>query len=334
MTQLPQPFEAWTARHRPLLAAFGTVLSFAVLFGGTALAAHHSGVSDGAAVLFGLAVLLFTRLYVRIVQRFTPSIEAPHPPEPDDGAKPGGIPRWAIAIYALFGVALGYAIVDLESLVEAIGFLVGWLAGCCTLNYLWRRRVDPASPSALDVIDRWLDTQAEPHWPQLRRLGYALSFALLFGGVAWHALQSGFARTAVAQCGSACAAPGSVHLAAALCGVAAILFVMIYAAVAEALQRALVDSWKHVRPGPPPPRVARWAAVLYALIGIAVFLAIAGFAEPSAAHEPAGDTYMKFSSRAGFRASLDGQAMLALLLGWWIGGLALLRLFWLWRRAR
>jgi hypothetical protein len=334
MTQLSQPFEAWTTRHRPLLAAFGTVLSFAVLFGGTALAAYHSGASDGAAVLFGLAALLFTRLYVRIVQRFMPSIEARHPPKPDDAAKPGGIPPWAIAIYALFGVALGYAIVDLESLVEPIGFFVGWLAGCCTLNYLWRRRLDPASPSALDVIDRWLDAQAEPHWPQLRRFGYALSFALLFGGVAWHALQSGFARTAVAQCGSACAAPGSVHLAAALCGVAAILFVMIYAAVAEALQRALVDSWKHVRPGPPPPRVARWAAVLYALIGPAVFLAIAGFAEPSAAHEPAGDTYMRFSSRAGFRAHLDGQAMLALLLGWWIGGLALLRLFWLWRRAR
>jgi hypothetical protein len=40
MTQLPQPIEAWAARHRPLLAAFGTVLSFAVLFAGTALAAY------------------------------------------------------------------------------------------------------------------------------------------------------------------------------------------------------------------------------------------------------------------------------------------------------
>jgi hypothetical protein len=67
MTQLPHPIEAWTARHRPLLAAFGTVLSFAVLFGGTALAAYHSGASDGAAVLCGLAAILFTRLYVRIV---------------------------------------------------------------------------------------------------------------------------------------------------------------------------------------------------------------------------------------------------------------------------
>ena len=279
MTQLPQPIEAWAARrHRPLLAAFGTVLSFAVLFAGTALAAYDSGSADGAAVLCGLAAILFTRLYVRIVQRIARSIDARRPPKPDDAAKPGGIPRWAVVIYAMLGGALGYAIVDPESILAAIEFLVAWLAGCCTLNYLWRRRLDPASPSALDVIDPWLDAQAEPHWPQLRRLGYALSFALLFGGVAWHALQSGFARTAVAQCGSACAAPGSVHLAAALCGVAAILFVMIYAAVAEAVQRALVDSWKHVRPGPPPPRVARWAAVLYALIGLAVFLAIAGFA--------------------------------------------------------
>ncbi len=222
MTQLPQPIEAWAARHRPLLAAFGTVLSFAVLFGGTALAAYHSGASDGAAVLCGLAAILFTRLYVRIVQRIARSIEARRPPKPDaakpgdakpdDAAKPGGIPRWAIAIYALLGVALGYAIADPESIVEAIEFFVGWLAGCCTLNYLWRRRLDPASPSALGVIDPWLDAQAEPHRPQLRRLGYALSFVLLFGGVASHALQSGFARTAVAQCGSACAAPGSVHL--------------------------------------------------------------------------------------------------------------------------
>jgi len=254
MTQLPQPIEAWAARHRPLLAAFGTVLSFAVLFAGTALAASHSGAADGEAVLCGLAAILFTRLYVRIVQRIARSIDARRPPKPDDAAKPGGIPRWAIVVYAMLGVALGYAIVDPESILAAIEFFVAWLAGCCTLNYLWRRRLDPASPSALDVIDPWLDAQAEPHWPQLRRLGYALSFALLFGGVAWHALQSGFARTAVAQCGSSCAAPGSVHLAAALCGVAAILFVMIYAAVAEAVQRALVDSWKYVRPGPPPPR--------------------------------------------------------------------------------
>ena len=42
---------------------------------------------------------------------------------------------------------------------------------------------------------------------------------------------------------------------------------------------------------------------------------------------------MRLSSRGGFRAHLGGQAMLALLLGWWIGGLALLKLFWLRRRA-
>ena len=58
MTQLPQPIEAWAARHRPVLAAFGTVLSFAVLFAGTALAASHSGVADGGAVLCGLGALL------------------------------------------------------------------------------------------------------------------------------------------------------------------------------------------------------------------------------------------------------------------------------------
>ena len=74
-------------------AAFGTALSFAVLFGATALAAYHSGVADGTAVLCGLAAILFTRLYVRIAQRIARSIDARRPPKPD--APPvSDIPLW------------------------------------------------------------------------------------------------------------------------------------------------------------------------------------------------------------------------------------------------
>src|SRR5262245_38684777 len=319
MTELPEPIGAWASRHWPVLTAFGYALSFVVLFAGTASAAYHADVADQtAALLCGAAAILLTKLYVRIVGRIARLIHARRPPKPDQAAKSDGIPRWAVVIYAMLGLALAFAIPDPDSsnVLAAMEFFVAWLAGCCTLNYLWRRRIDPDSPRALDVIDRWLDEQVAPHWPKLRRLGYMLCVALLFGGVALHAFQSGFARTAVEQCGFACAAPGFVFLVAALCGITAVLFVIIYAAIAEPAQLALVDSWKHVRPGPPPPDVPRWATALYALTGLAVFVAIAAFGQAGAAD-----------------VTVDGQALLELLLGWWIGGLALLRFFWLRRRA-
>jgi uncharacterized membrane protein YuzA (DUF378 family) len=338
VTELPQPIEAWATRHWPVLTAFVYALSLAVLFGGTALAAYHSDVANGTAVLlYGAAAILFAKLYARIVPRIQRLIDALRPPKPDKAAKSDGIPLWAVVIYAMLGLAFAFAIADpvSSSIHAAIEFFVAWLAGCCTLNYLWRRRINPERPTALDVIDRWLDEQAAPHWPKLRRAGYMLSCALLFGGVALHAFQSGLARTAVVQCGSVCAAPGFVYLVAALCGVAAILFVIFYAAIAETAQLAFVDSWKHVRPGPPPQEVARWASVLYALIGLAVFVAIAAFAEASAVHEQTGHTFMTLEgpARDGFRVTLGGHALLELLLGWWIGGVALLKFFWLRRRA-
>jgi uncharacterized membrane protein YuzA (DUF378 family) len=336
VSELAEPIEAWACRHWPLLTAFGYALSFVVLFGGTALAAYHSGVADGtAALLCGAAAILFAKLYARMVPPIARLIDALCPPKPDEAARSDGIPLWAVVIYAMLGLALAFAIADPASsgILAAIEFFVAWLAGCCTLNYLWRRRINPESPTALDVIDRWLDEQAAPYWPKLRRPGYMLSFALLFGGVALHAFQSGLARTAVMQCGSACTAPGLVYVVAALCGVAAVLFVIVYAAIAETAQLAFVDSWKHVRPGPPPQDVARWASVLYALIGLAVFVAIAAFAEAGAAHGQTGHTSMTLEGREGFRVTLGGQALLELLLGWWLGGLALLKFFWLRRRA-
>jgi hypothetical protein len=315
MTGLPPPGEVRATAHLPVLTAFGYALSFAVLFGGTALAVYHCDEAEGTALLLGAIAILFTRLYVGIVRRIQRLFDARRPRKPGEAAKSDAIPRSAIVLYAMLALALAYAIVEASGRA-AIELFVAGLAGCCTLNYLWRRRIDPESPTAYGVIKRWLHEQAEPHWPMLRRLGYASSFVLLFAGVALHAFQTGFARAAVVQCGSACAAPGSVYLAAALCGVAAILFVAVYAVIAETAQLAFVDSWRHVRPGPPPQEVPRWASWLYALIGFAVFFAIAAFAAAD-----------------GFRVTLGGRAFLELLLGWWIGGVALLKLIWLRRRA-
>jgi hypothetical protein len=76
--------------------------------------------------------------------------------------------------------------------------------------------------------------------------------------------------------------------------------------------------------------------VLHVLIGLAVFLAIASFASASFAKEHAlGHTYMSIEgpAPAGFRVTLGGRALLELILGWWVGGRAVLGLFWLQRRS-
>ena len=113
VTELPQPIEAWATRHWPVLTAFGYVLSFAALFGGTALAAYHSDVADGMAVLLcGAAAILFAKLYARIVARIQRLIDALRPPKPDEAAKLDGIPLWAVVIYAMIGLALAFAIAD------------------------------------------------------------------------------------------------------------------------------------------------------------------------------------------------------------------------------
>src|SRR5262245_45020526 len=181
VTELPPPIAAWAARHWPVFAAFGYALSFAVLFAGTALAAYRSDVADQtAALLCGAAAVLFARLYVRIVLRIARSIDALRPPKADEAAKSDGIPLWAVLIYAALGLTLAFAIPDPESrsILAAIEFFAALLAGCRTLNYLWRRRIDPESPRALDVIDPWLDEHVAPHRPKLRRPGYMLCFAL------------------------------------------------------------------------------------------------------------------------------------------------------------
>ena len=90
----------------------------------------------------------------------------------------------------------------------------------------------------------------------LGRIGIALSFVLLFCGVAAHAYESGFVQRIAARCGSPCSAtPAFDYLALALCGAAAILCVALYARFTGTLQRVLVDPVKYVRPEPAPDKV-------------------------------------------------------------------------------
>ncbi|HEX4409583.1 MAG TPA: hypothetical protein VH206_12500 [Xanthobacteraceae bacterium] len=171
------------------------------------------------------------------------------------------------------------------------------------------------SPS-IAAFDARLDAWVERHWPALSVAGYALGFASLFGGVALHAYQSHFAHAVQTRCGATCLAiPGFDYVAAALCGAAAILLVWLIARTALTLQSRLVDSVTQLRPGNPstslPPL---WTAVLHCLIGCIVFFVILALATPHSA----GRVHL----------SLHGRGALELFLGWWIGGLVVLKFFW------
>ena len=64
--------------------------------------------------------------------------------------------------------------------------------------------------------------------------------------------RGGLAHAAGVRCGPIClATPGFEHVAAAMCGGAAILFVKLYAGLTSAVQRTFIDPFKHVRPEPP-----------------------------------------------------------------------------------
>jgi hypothetical protein len=166
-----------------------------------------------------------------------------------------------------------------------------------------------------DAFDGRLDAWAERHWPVLSVLGTTLSVVLLFGGVALHAVQSGFAHAAALRCGPLClTAPGFESMAAVLCGGAAIVFVRLYAALTSTVQRRVFEPFKYVRPEPPTRQVARWAAVLHCLIGIGLLLAMAGLA--------------KEQIPGRFKANLGGLGTFEMFPGWWVGGPAVLRFFW------
>jgi len=309
------------------LRAFGHALSGPFLFGGTAIAASDAGFASGLApVLCGAVAMIFTRLYVKCVW----STRLTREPEP------AHIPLWAVVIYAAAGVALLLIMPHGASYRSAaIELLVGWTAGCNRLDYLWMRRAKPEAPEASDVIYNWLAERAAPYRPSLTRLGHAVSFALLFGGVALHAYASGFSLAGITPCGAACAGSDVLAVSAVLCGFGAVLFVMAYATIAEAAQFLLVDSWKHVRPGPPPPEMPVWVGALHIVFGLVVFFAIAASVESSQAKQIFDNSWMSVSADGpGDKAvTLGGWAMFRLILGWWICGADVLRFCWLRRRA-
>jgi hypothetical protein len=308
------------------LRALGHVLSGPTLFGGTAIAACDAAFACGlAAVLCGAAAMIFTRLYVNVIWSARLSRRQ----------EPAHIPLWAIMIYAAAGVALLLLIPrEAENYnAAAIELLVGWAAGCNRLNDLWTRRARPEALQPSDVVRRWLAEQAAPHRLLLSRLGYAVSFALLFGGVALHAYSHGFSLAGVAPCSAACAGPGFLAASALLCGAGAVLFVMVYATIVEAAHYFAVDSWRHVRPGPPPPDMPVWVVALHILVGLVVFFAIGAFVEISPARETLGNTWLSVEERGGKVLTLSGSAMFRMTLAWWIGGTGVLKFFWLRRRA-
>jgi hypothetical protein len=108
---------------------------------------------------------------------------------------------------------------------------------------------------------------------------------------------------------------------------------LVYATIAEAAKFVLVDSWKHVRPGPPPPEMPVWVVALHMLVGLVVFFAIGAFVEISPAKETLGNTRMSVYGPGGKEVTLSGTAMFRMTLGWWIGGTGVLKFFWLRRRA-
>lgn len=316
-----------------MLAAFGHVLSFLAVFAATAEAAERADFADQTvALLCGVTAVVLTRLHVRGVVAVQRAISAWQWPNRQEPVWTSRIPVAAVIVYATAGLALVLMIMRAGRADAASAMLVAIAAGCNLLNYLWTRLTRPSTPPALDVVDDWLGAQAATY----RTTSYSLSFLLLFAGVGAHAFESGLAAAATARCGSACAASGFVHVAAGLCGLAAIAFVLLFAAVTEALRWSLVDSWRHVRPGPPPAELPSWVVVLHVLLGFCVFLAMARYGLANTARPPApGHTYLTVEGPLadGRRVILDGRALLELALGWWAGGLGVLKFFWSRRRA-
>jgi hypothetical protein len=176
--------------------------------------------------------------------------------------------------------------------------------------------------SAFNAVDQWLDAWAERHSAAIGTVWLASGFVLLVGGVGYHAERTGFAGVIVSQCGAACAGiPGTAWMAAAVCGMAAILLIALLAALAAGLQRTLLDPWQFVRPGLKPVRLPRWLIGIGVVLGVALFFVIAALGPdrtPDARHA----------------IRIADDRMLALILGWCVGGMTVLKFFWIRARRR
>jgi hypothetical protein len=305
-------FDAWVNGHWATLSPLGYLLALAVTFGAAALAAYHSGFGPIAAAVCGLLFILFVKFYARSVPAVQRLIDKLHP-EPDDTTRPDEIPGWAGGVYLLAGFMIVVAFSALqESYTYApMELFAAWAVGHNLLHLFWKKR---DGTRAFDTFDDQLDEWAAEYRDALRALGSSLCFALLPGGVALHAYESGFADVATATCGTQCAGiPGIAYLAAAVCGAAAVLFVALYAWLTSSVQRAIADPWKFVRPEPPSTKAPFWVRALHVLIGIAAFIAMAALGQQPLVRNS---------------ISFGDYGALALLLGWWIGGRGVLGYVW------
>jgi hypothetical protein len=316
-TDLLKPIEAWANRHWPVLRVYGYMLALAITFGGAALAAYDTLFTAMPAAVCGLLAIYLIRLYTRSIPATQRLIDRLHP-EPDDPAKPDEIPGWAVGVHVLIGLALSTTVMALEDTHTnaAMELFIAWAVGRNLLDLFWRKRDGTTLfGTAYDAFDKWLDAKAARHRPLLTVLGTALCFVLLFGGVAVHAYESGFAEAAAGKCGAQCLAlPGYKYLAAAMCGAAAIVFVKLYARLTSEAQRVTADPFKFVRPEPPSTKVPFWVVALHVLIGLVLFGTMAVLGQEQ--------------TPVRVVINLRDYGTLALILGWWIGGRGVLGFFW------
>jgi hypothetical protein len=306
-------FEAWISRRWPVLSPLGYALALAVTFGAAALAAYHSGFGPIAAAVCGLLFILFVRFCARSVPSVQRLIERLHP-ELADRTRADEIPGWAGGVYLLAGFMIVVAFGALQDTRThaPVELFAAWAAGRNLLDLFWQKR---DGTTAFDTFDQTLDEWAAEYRGALRALGTALCFALLPGGVALHAYESGFAEAVIAACGAQCLViPGVAYLAAVACGAAAIPVVALYAWLTSSLQRVTADPWKFVRPEPPSTKVPFWVRALHVLIGVALFVAMSALGKPELA-------------RAG-TVDFETYGALALIAGWWIGGRGVLAYVW------
>ena len=120
--------ETWADRNRLLLSALGIAASYAVLFGGIALAAYEF--ADALlSLVFGALVVWFVRLYARSIRAAQRLIDRLHPREPGEVLAPGVLPGWAFAIHVLIGVVLFFAMIALEEAYAATVLFGAWAVG-------------------------------------------------------------------------------------------------------------------------------------------------------------------------------------------------------------
>jgi hypothetical protein len=311
-----------------MLRALGYAAAFAVTFSAIAIGAWHAGVEPTSAAIRAGFVVLFIRIFARSVPAMQRLIDRLHP-EPN-AVRPDAVPGWAVGLYWAIGLALVFLIIWLEETYTyaAVATFAAWGAGANLLTGFWiRRDGTTAIGTAFIAFDARLDAFAARHRATLRPLGVVLAFAMLTGGVALHAFETGAAEAALARCGAPC---GGRPLAAALVfGAAAAAFVYVYALLLGSMQRALIDPWKHVRPEPAPATPPRWTVVLLILIGFGVFWTIASTGDTSAV--PRSAFHIGTAAPpggAGRAVTLGAHALLEWIVGWCVGGRGVLGFFW------